>query len=76
MCCQESVENTDDDEVTVKDTELMNHLLEIVILIWTTVAEDIKEVHFLCHQHSWETYRDRSCDRRRRRRRRPIFRLK
>ena len=42
------------------------------------------EVILLCHQHSWETYRDRSCDRRRshrlrrcrRRRRRPIFRLK
>ena len=35
--------------------------------------------HFLCHQHSWETYRDRCCDRRRcrrRRRRRQIFRLK
>ena len=43
---------------------------------------------FLCHQRSWETYRDRSCDRRRsrrrrrcrcwrrHRRRRPIFRLK
>ena len=42
---------------------------------------------FLCHQRSWETYRDRSCDRRRSRRlrrrrrrrcrrRRRIFRLK
>ena len=38
----------------------------------------------LCHQRSWETYRDRSCDRRRSRRLRrrrcrrrcPIFRLK
>ena len=41
------------------------------------------ERFFLCHQRSWKTYRDRSCDRRRsrrlrrhRRRRRPIFRLK
>ena len=41
----------------------------------------IYRLFLLCHQRSWETYRDRSCDRRRsrrrrRRRRHPIFRLK
>ena len=57
-----------------------------VKLGWVSIKVPISCL-LLCHQHSWETYRDRSCDRRssrrlrrrrcrRRCRRRPIFRLK